>query len=250
MRRTPFIFVLILALAFGLRKGEAAIVVNPAMPIDREVVVQVIQAREDDGTAPANALGDAAQRLSIELALDQIWAQAGIDVTVLPTVIPYNSSFALDKNNNTTGTRPLADFDTIFAQASLAGVLNTGNVINAIFVDYVPGFSMWPPNSAAGLASVPGNRITMYAGDGLFTLSGGLNVVAEVFAHEIGHNLGLIHYLSDAANLMASGGTSEQLTPSQIATARSSGLLRVVPEPGAAVLCALAFGLFAARRRR
>lgn len=249
MRGTPFFLVLILALAFSLRKGEAAVVVNPAMPIDREVVVQLIQAREDDGSGAATVLGNSTQRLAIELALDQIWAQAGINITLLPGFTPYNSSFALDANN-TTETRPTNDLSTIFAQASIAGVVNTSNVINTVFVDIVPGFSLRGENSAAGLASISGNRIAMFVGDNLLGSQGGLEAIAGVFAHEIGHNLGLIHTGNGGANLMSPDGTTEQLNSTQITTARSSSLLRVVPEPSAAICLTLAFGLFAAQRRR
>jgi len=249
MRIAPSFLALLLTITVSWPNAEATIVVDPAMPIDREVVVQLIQAREDNGTGAATVLGNAAQRLSIEMALDQIWAQAGINVTLLATVTPYNSSFALDANNS-GGTRPTSDLNTIFVQASTAGVLNTGNVINTIFVDHVPGFTVLSENSAAGLASLPGNRINMFTGDNLLGFQNGLDVIASVFAHEIGHNLGLNHTGNGTANLMSPGGTSEQLSAGQIIIARSSGLLRVVPEPGTAILVALGIGLFAVRGRR
>jgi len=250
MRTPPTVFALIAALTVGWTTAEASIVVNPPMTIDREVVVQLIQSREDDGTNPATVFGNAAQRLSIENALDQIWAQAGINITLISSVTTYNSSFALDRNNMAPGVRPQADFDTIFVQASAAGVLNTGNVINTIFVDYVPGFNApLSENSAAGLASVPGNKITMFSGDTLLTFQNGLDVIASVFAHEIGHNLGLNHQAAGSDNLMASSGaTSERLNATQISTARTSSLLRPIPEPSAALLIAVCLALLAARR--
>src|SRR4029434_6044892 len=118
MRTPPTVLALIAALTVGWTTAEASIVVNPPMTIDRELVVQLIQAREDNGTNAATVFGNAAQRLSIENALDQIWAQAGINITVLATITPYSSSFALDRNDVTTGPRPEGDFDTIFVQAS------------------------------------------------------------------------------------------------------------------------------------
>ena len=250
MRHFPSLSVLIATLAGFWSSAQATIIVNPAMPIDREVVVQLIQARDNDGSNPATVFGTASQRLAIETALDQIWAQAGINVTLLPTVTPYNSSFAIDRNNNTAGTRSLSDFDTIFMQASAAGVLNTGNVINAIFVDYVPGFPVLSENSAGGLASLPGNKITMFSGDVLLTFQNGLDVIAQVFAHEIGHNLGLAHTAASGNNLMAvSDANTEQLTAAQINTARGSSLLRVVPEPGAAIFFGISLVLLTGRRR-
>jgi hypothetical protein len=249
MRIAPPFLSLFLAFALRWSTAEAAIVVNVAMPIDREVVVQLIQARENDGTGGATVLGNAAQRLSIEMALDQIWAQAGINVTLLATVTPYDSSFALDANNS-GGTRPTSDLNTMFVQASSAGVLNTGNVINTIFVRHVPGFTVLGEDFAAGLAALPGNQISIFIGSNLLGFQDGLDIIASVFAHEIGHNLGLNHTANGIANLMSPSGTSEQLNASQINTARSSGLLRVVPEPGTAILVALGMGLFAPRGRR
>jgi hypothetical protein len=249
MRSLSSFLALIALLTSSWQVAEATIIVNPAATINRELVVQLIQARENDGSNPATVLGNAAQRLSIEMALDQIWAQAGIDITLLPTVTPFNNSFALDKNNNTAGTRPISDFDLIFVQASAAGVLNNSNVINVIFVDYVPGFPIVSENSSAGLAAVPGNQITMFAGDNLFGFQNGLDVIASVFAHEIGHNLGLDHAANGGDNLMSPSGTSERLNASQINTARSSSLLRVIPEPGAAFIAAAGLLLVINRRR-
>jgi hypothetical protein len=171
-------------------------------------------------------------------------------VTVLATVTPYNSSFALDRNNVTTGPRPEGDFDTIFVQASSAGVLNNGNVINAIFVDYVPGFPVLSENSAAGLASLPGDQIIVYCGDNLLGFQDGRDVIASVFAHKIGHNLGLDHTAGGSDNLMAEfNGASERLNASQISLARTSSLLRVIPEPGAAMLVGFSVILLTVHRR-
>jgi hypothetical protein len=249
MRIRSLLLALILLNLVFWRSAEAAIIVDPAQPIDRELIVHLIQAREDNGTGPATVLGNAAQRLSIETALDQIWAQAGINITLLPTITPYNSSFALDANNS-GGTRPTSHLDTIFVQASAAGVLNTNNVVNVIFVDHVPGFGVLSENSSAGLASVPGNRIAMFSGDNLLGFQNGLDVIASVFAHEIGHNLGLNHTANGIANLMSPNGTTEQLNMSQITAARSSGLLRVVPEPAATMLVSFGMVIFSGRRRR
>lgn len=251
MHTRLFRFALILALVLGFNKAGATIVVNPAMPIDRELVVQLIQSSENDGSPSATVFGDAAQRLSIESALDQIWAQAGIDITVLVTITPYASSFAFNRNGNTSGTRPIGDFDTIFAEASAAGVLNTGNVINAIFVDYVPGFELLTDDFAAGLASLPGDQITMFVGSNLLTFQNGRDVIAEVFAHEIGHNLGLDHVAQGSDNLMAVlDAASQRLNTAQISTARTSSLLRVIPEPSSATLAAgMGLVLLLLRRR-
>ena len=245
-----FIPILIAVVCAEWCTAQAAIIVNSALPVDRQVVVQFVQARETNGTSPATVFGDATQRSAIEAMLDQIWAQAGIDISILPTITPYNSSFALDRNNNTSGDRPIGDFDTIFVQAAAAGVLNNGNVINAIFVDYVPGFSILSENSAGGLASLPGDQITMFTGDSLLTFATGREAIASVFAHEIGHNLGLNHIGTDDNLMAAFSASSERLNASQIGTARSSNLLRVIPEPGAAWLIGVSLALVGARRTR
>jgi hypothetical protein len=240
----------ILILVATVCTAQASIIVNSAMTIDRQVVVQLIQARETNGTSPATVFGDASQRLQIEAALDQIWAQAGIDISILPAITFYDNSFALDRNNNTSGDRPIGDFDTIFVQAASAGVLNNGNAINAIFVDYVPGFPIVSENSAAGLASLPGDQITMFSGENLLTFANGRDVIASVFAHEIGHNLGLDHIGNDDNLMAAFNSSSERLNASQISTARSSNLLRVIPEPGAAWLIGVSLVSVGARRMR
>ena len=68
-----------------------------------------------------------------------------------------------------------------------------------------------PPriNSAAGLAFVGGNGITAYVGSNLLTFQSGLEAIASVIAHEIGHNLGLPHIV-EAENLMQAGGSPNE----------------------------------------
>jgi hypothetical protein len=68
----------------------------------------------------------------------------------------------------------------------------------------------------------------------------GLDVIAGVVAHEIGHNLGLDHLGDDLPNLMSPGGTTEQLDASQINSVLAlSPYVVSIPEPGTVVLFAL-----------
>jgi hypothetical protein len=246
-----FIQTSLVALVVSVASAQAAVIVNPAATLDRELTVQLIQARTTGGTNPATVFGNAAQRLEIETTLDQIWAQAGIDITLLPTVTFFDNSFALNNNGNTAGIRPTGDLSTIFVQAGAAGVLLPGKVAHTVFVDFVPGFPLLTENSSAGLAFVGGNGIAMFVGDNLVGFPEGLELIAGVFAHEIGHNLGLNHVANSSPNLMAGGdATTAQLDLGQIATARSSNLLVAVPEPASLSLLLPGLLLVTSRRRR
>ena len=160
----------------------AALVVNSPQPITRQVTVQLIQTALDNGTSPATAFGNASQRGTIEAGLDTIWAQAGIDINVLPTVNHYDDTFAYQGTAG-AGTRPGGDLDTIFANAASAGVLNPDPLTpNLVFVNVVPAFMPLNENTAAGYARIGGNGITGYVGDNLLTFANGLDVISAVFA--------------------------------------------------------------------
>jgi hypothetical protein len=207
----------------GLAKAvSAAPIVNPAQPITKHVEVQLIQTALDNGTSPATVFGNAAQQAVIEAEIDQIWAQAGMDVIFLPTITRYNNTFAFQGTSG-TGTRPQNDLNTIVANAGAAGILNSDpQVIDMFLLNVVPGFSPLNENTAAGLSYVAGNGVTGFVGDSLLTFGAGLDVVSAVFAHELGHNLGLDHTATGGPNLMSPNGTTQQLDSSQIATARAS----------------------------
>jgi len=207
--------------------ASAAIDVNPATAITRQVTVQLIQTALDNGASPATAFGNASQRANIEASLDVIWAQAGIDINVLPTITSWNNTTAY-RGDLAVSPRPSGDLNSTFTSASNAGKLSLDLLtLNLILVDRVPAFAQLGESQAAGYARVSGNGIMGFVGDNLLTFQDGLDVVASVMGHEIGHNLGLDH-VGDANNLMAgSNGTSERLTSGQVSTARLSNFARL-----------------------
>jgi hypothetical protein len=209
------------------RTCAAEIIVNAPQPITRRVMVQLIQTALDNGSSPATVFGNATQRADIESNIDDIWAQAGIDIEFLPTISRYNDTFAYQGNAG-TDARPSSDLGTIFNNARAeSGILHADPlVINLVMANVVPAFAPLSENSSAGYARVGGNGIVGYVGDNLLTFQNGRDVIASVMAHEIGHNLGLNHTGSGQANLMSPNGSTEQLSGTQISTAWSSSFAR------------------------
>ncbi len=155
-------------------------------------------------------------------------AQAGIDIAILPTINRYNNTFAYQGNAGRHS--PSGDLNTIFSNASgPSGPLNAdSSVLNLILVNVVPAFAPLSENSSAGYARVRGNGIIGYVGDNLLGFDTGLDIVAGVMAHEIGHNLGLNHTANNQPNLMSPSGSTEQLDASQIEIVRNSSFSRTI----------------------
>jgi hypothetical protein len=173
--------------------------------------VQVIQTALDDGTSPATMFGDAAREAGIKAAIDTIWAQAGIDVQFLPNVVRYNNTFAYQGLG--IGVRPIGDLNAIITNASVQGGILHPNpaVINLFFVNVVPGFDWKSANWVTGAGNIGTNGIAAFIG-----ASASTEHAAHWLAHEIGHNLGLLHAPADTANLMTNSRNTELLTADQI----------------------------------
>ncbi len=179
------------------------------------VTVQPIIVSNSNGTNTAEFFGNSAQETQIKQLIDDIYYQAGIDVDWL-TPTTWNNTFANVGNN---GNRPGSDLDQVVNQGDSAGVGNSNPlVIDLYFVEIAAGFGNTSENTANGLAFVDANGITAHVGDALPTFALGRDVVAEVIAHEIAHNLGLEH-VHDTNNLMDEG---DELNASQIATILAS----------------------------
>ena len=251
-------------LAFFFATNAQALILNAAQPIDRIVTVQMIQTDNEAGMF-ATLFGNGSQQAEIFGFIDEIWAQAGIDVNFLaPT--SYSNEFAYQGTTGMNSPRSTDDLATIETNGGHgmggAGVSNPNPlVLDMYFVDIVPGFSMLSENSANGLAFRPGKTSAVSVGMNLLTFEEGREVIASVIAHEIGHNLGLPH-LGELENLMCGGGSpcppdglgmggtldGERLNAAQITSARGSQYAVVVPIPAA--LWMFASGLLALTGRR
>ena len=190
----------------------------------RRVVIQPIVASNSNGTNAAEFLGNAQQELTIKRLVDEIFLQADIDIE-WNAPRNFNDTFTNVGNNN---SRPTSDLNTIVNNGDNAGVGNTDPlIIDAYFVEVVPGFGNENDNVANGLAFVDANGTAIHIGDDLPTFASGRDVAARVVAHELGHNLGLDH-VDDSNNLLGLTGNGAIITSAQRAIILNSSFAREV----------------------
>ena len=187
-----------------------------------ELVVRPIVVSNNDGSNTASFFGNAATQLELENLIDDIFAQANVDV-VWENTVSYNNTFA---NTGTAGARPVSDLNRIVNEGDDAGVGSSNpNVIDAYFVQRAAGFGTVGDNTANGLAFVNASGTTIHVGDNLLNFQNGLEVIAGVVAHELGHNLGLNH-VQAPSNLLNSGQLPSNgnnfITNGQISTIHNS----------------------------
>ncbi len=200
---------------------------TPPVVVNEVVTIQPIIVSNDDGSNTAEFFGNASQEADIMVRVDAIFEQAGIDIVWLPEV-SLNSTFT-NVGDGQTGDaeRPGDDLRAIVDQGDEAGVgSDNPNVIDMYFVELVPAFADLGENTVNGFAFIGLPGVAIQIGDNLPDTAGGRNVIAEVTAHEIGHNLGLQH-LEVAGNLMAPGGFDgggSDLNQDQITIALNSPL--------------------------
>lgn len=243
--RSALSVLLVFMIGMMATDGNATLITNSSIPITHEVTVQPIRTTTTDGTEIAGAFGNSSQTANIEQSVNEIWSQCGVRVKFL-SMKTYANDFAFDgrPTDYSSASRPNSHLVSIINNGDSAGVGSTdATVVDAYFVEIVPGFAQLGANFVAGLARVDRGGLTVYVSDSLPTFTNGRDVVASVFAHELGHNLGLNHTSTTGVNLMDATGGTAQLTSSQcdVIFTNNGGvdgfdLLQPVPEPGSLVL--------------
>lgn len=153
-----------------------------AVLITKRVTIQPIRVNSDSTGANLNGT-------IFEQETDKIWAQAGIDVEFLPIVNITQPSF-LNLSSSINDVNSLH----VLSQMSGNGASADPAVLNLWFVQTIDnnpsalGFSLQTSLPFGTLREKNGMAIA----DGAFSYAGGLGM-RDIFAHELGHNLGLYH---------------------------------------------------------
>lgn len=205
-------------------------VLNPAInsPLAnaRQVVtVQPIVASNTDGSNQAPSFGNAAQEAFIKNRIDEIYAQADIDVEFLPTRF-VNDTFT---NVGNGGRRSGFELFGIEQSGDAKGIGSSDpNVIDLYFLDVAPAFDDTVPEfTTVGVGGVGANISAVQVGDNALNSDFGRERIALAIAHEIGHNLGLGH-TSQSGNLLTPTGEGILLNAGQVSTSLNSSFSRPI----------------------
>ncbi len=194
--------------------AEPPFTIAPTGPsIDAVIIVQPIIAANSNGSNVAEFFGNSHQEAEIKSLIDQIFAQAAIDVQFLPAKRVNNTFINVGGGS---GRRSGGDLSRIVNEGDAQGLGNPDSrVIDIYFVERVPNFQTVSENAANGLAFVGRSGIAFHVGDNLVNTSNGRRLISRVAAHEIAHNLGLSH-TEDPDNLLVGNSASTNLTSAQI----------------------------------
>ncbi|MEM9478364.1 MAG: hypothetical protein AAGA58_01740 [Verrucomicrobiota bacterium] len=195
---------------------QAETTVNGYSSLIREVIVQPIICKKSNGET-ALFLGDEETESYIKAQINRIWIQSGIRVVWSdPTYFVNDFCYDGSPGNYYQGVhRPPDDHLIEIVDYEGFHMLHPDpTVVNMFFVRIVPGSSLLSPYTAAGLAFVDSNGLTMTVGAELLNFTEGRDAVASVISHELGHNLGLGHMGGDD-NLMAPAALTERLIDAQ-----------------------------------
>ena len=192
-----------------------------ATNVNEQVTVRPIVVSDSNGSNTAEFIGNAEQAAAIQVLIDRIFSQAGIDVVWEATRQTNNTFFNV---GNGSGARTTNDLSQIITQGDSAGLGSANpNVIDAYFVERVPGFPTLGENQANGLAFLGQSGLAAHVGDNLVSFEEGRAVVARVIAHEIAHNLGLGH-VGGSDNLLSSPASTDLLNAAQQNTILASSI--------------------------
>ena len=203
----------------GAEQNHAAV-----SQIEEVVTIQPIIVSNSNGSNTAEFFGTAEQEREIKTLINDIYFQAKVQIN-FAAPRAWNNTFA---NVGSGGTRPADDATRIIDDGTAAGVTSgSSRTLNMFFVEVVPGSGNLSENQVSGLALDGLNGITFQVGDNLPTFAEGRQVVANVAAHEIAHNLGLEH-VSATENLMNPRVTNSNLNSAQTKIIRDSEFSRPV----------------------